>query len=165
MTPLVARPLLARTLTAGAVAFGAGFVVLVGSFMTFRGDSATAIEAPVVEAPVVEVAVVETATLHAAVVAAPSQVTLELDVTKAQSMCEYYSVWDVQRVTVEQGTKHASFQRDFAFADGCKWRSEESVVEVEPGRYAYSYTEAPVSCRPHHVAAPACTRSGWAIAR
>ena len=157
MTPLLSRAvgthkLVARALGGGALLIVVGIAAAVGVFATRTCGCRDVV-------PAVAVADEPTAPVES------STLVLELDVTRSSEGCMYYSTWDVKAVAVEAGTQNASFERDFSFMDGCEWRAMETLVAVAPGRYAYSYTETPVSCRPHHTAAQPCTRSGFAVAR
>ena len=156
MTPLLhgasgTHKLIARALCAGVLLIVGGIAAAVAVFST-RTCGCKAM-APTTYAPQPPAHIESRALL------------LDLDVTRSSEECMYYSTWDVQDVVVEAGTKHASFEHDFAFMDGCQWRATETLEAVSPGRYAYSYTETPVSCRPGRTAAQPCTRSGFAVAR
>lgn len=78
--------------------------------------------------------------------------------------CLYYSSFDVQPVEVTPGQQALTLHRRFSFMDGCEWESEERLTLASEGIYQYSYREHALSCRPGHVAAAACTRTGFAVA-
>jgi hypothetical protein len=92
-----------------------------------------------------------------------AQLELELEITRSNPSCAYYSAWDREGVVeIPADVTQVVFETPFEFMDGCSWRSREELVRVGPGRYRYSYSEAAESCPAGRSAAAACTRSGMA---
>lgn len=139
MTPLVHRPFWGRALAAGLVTVCAGVVVV----LSLRSHS-PALREPEPPAP-------------------RSGISLEL--TSTDDACVYYSRFDDPVATLAPTSKLERYTTPFDFMDGCHWESHETLTQVSPGRYAYTYTEAPVSCAPQRVAASACTRKGFVVVR
>ena len=149
MTPLVHRPFWGRALAAGLVTSCTGVLVALSVVClspALRDPEAG--DSPALEAP-----------------APRPRISLEL--TSTDDACMYYSHFDGCGATVgpAPGAKLELYTTPFDFMDGCHWESHETLTQVAPGRYAYTYTEAPVSCAPRHVAAAACTRKGFVVVR
>jgi hypothetical protein len=87
------------------------------------------------------------------------EVRLQLH-TKNDPGCYYHSLFNRGAVTLHDDGKPMHVTSLFPFSDGCVWEADEVMTPLGDGRYHYQYRERPVSCRPDHEPAAACTRNG-----
>src|SRR3569832_150949 len=60
-----------------------------------------------------------------------------LVIEQSNDGCEYFSSFDDDAVQLAPGTKLAIFERDFAFEDGCDWKSEEKLERIDNETFRY----------------------------
>ena len=155
MTPFVLRPFFIRSMLATGLIAGGAFALLASR--AAPPPPAECVSAP---QPPAEAAASDDSDEGDEVPDHDDTNTYSLVVEESNPACEYFSSFEDDTVELAPGTKLAVFERDFAFEDGCDWKSEERLERLDDETFRYTYHEHAVRCEKGHRAAAACTRTG-----